>query len=134
MTPQRDVKVRVWDKLTVGLDPENDPCGNIADIEDNTSYAIDVAIYETADAIIKDIEKADDFHNNAILAKLKKKWLVPPVDPEPPEIRTCSGSDIEIIMPDWIDETPTGKKAAKEADKIVRSIKKHQHKKFRGKK
>ncbi|MDD5454048.1 MAG: hypothetical protein PHW62_00910 [Candidatus Ratteibacteria bacterium] len=77
------VKERVWDTLTSGLDPEDDPCGDIDDIKDNTSYAIDITIYETAKSILEDIEKADDPKNNAILVRLKKRWLVPcPLDPK----------------------------------------------------
>ncbi len=131
MTIQKDVKIRVWNKLTAGLDPENDLCGNIDDIKDNTSYAIDIAVFETASAILNDIEKADELNGHAVLVWLKKKWLIPVPDPEPTEIGTCNVSDMEITMPDWVYETPIGKKAAKEADKIVRSIKEHQNIRFK---
>lgn len=118
----KEVKERVWKALTAGLDSEHDPCGYIDDIKDNTSYAIDIAIFETAAAILHDIEKADEPQNRAVLVWLKKKWLVPVPKPEL--------NIPEILVPDWIYETPAGKWAAKEADEIVMSFIKHQHKKM----
>ena len=112
--PQKEVKERVWKLITAGLDPENDVCGCIDDIKDNTSYAIDVAIYETAKAILNDIEKADDSLNRGILGWFKLTWLVPVPDPEP--------NVPDVSMPDWIEETPTGKKATEEANEIFQSI------------
>jgi len=132
--PYKNVKERVWTRLLTGLDPENDPCGNVDDIKDNTSFAIDVAVFETAAAILNDIEKADDFHNNAILVWLKKRWLVPVPEPEPLEIGTCNASEMEIVMPDWIYDTPTGKKAKADADEIVQSIKERRGKKLESEK
>lgn len=135
LKPQKQVKERVWNTLTVGLDPENDPCGNIDDIKDNTSYAIDVAIFETASAILNDIEKADELNGHAVLVWLKKKWLIPVPEPEPMDVGACQNTDLigempEVaILPDFVWETPTGKKAAKEADKIIKSIENHQKKK-----
>jgi len=137
--PQKNVKERVWKSLTDGLDPENDPMGCIDDLKDNTSYAIDLAVFETATAILEDIEKADEPQNHAILVKLQKKWLVPVPDPEPPEIGTCTASDFtkglpEISVPDWMWNTPRGKKIAKEAKEIVQSIEEHQMKKLQDEK
>ena len=117
-SPQEEVKERVWKTLTLGLDPENDELGCIDDIKDNVSYAIDVAIFETANAILNDIEKADDSLNRGILNWFKMTWLVPVRDPE----LTVP----DVSMPDWIEETPTGKKAAKKAKEIVQSIEEHQ--------
>ncbi len=119
LKPQEKIKEIVWNTLTAGLDPEDDPCGNIDDIKDNTSYAIDVSIFHTAEAILKDIEKIDDPKNHAILVWLKKRWLIPVPDPEPMEIGTCA-SDIEIIFPDSIYETPKYQKKKLEDEKRMR--------------
>lgn len=128
--PQEIVKERVWKVLTAGLDPD-DIRGCIDDIKDNTSYAIDVAIFETANAIFEDIWGAAciDCHNKVKVRRyhdIKKKWLVPVPEPEP--------DVLDVSVPDWIYETPIGKKAAKDADMIVQSIKEHQMKKMENEK
>jgi len=136
--PQKAVKERVFSTLTAGIDPDNDPCGNIDDIRDNNSYAIDVTMYETAKAIFDEFNEAAKALDFGVLARLKKKWLVPVRDPEPPEICTCSVHDLvnnlpEISVPDFVMESPVGKKATREANRIIRSIEERQKQRRVGK-
>lgn len=136
--PQKAVKEKVFSTLTVGIDPDNDPWGNYDDIRDNNSYAIDVTMYETAKAIFDEFDEAAKSFDFGVLARLKKNWLVPVRDPELLEIGTCNASDLvkkrpQISVPDFVMESPTGKKATREADKIVRSIEERQKEKKRKK-
>jgi hypothetical protein len=145
-TPQQVIKERVWKHLTRGLDPENDECGCIDDIKDNTGYAIDVAILETARAVLEDLwgSQCIDCHSRAMVAKykeVKKRWLVPVPDPEDDgECDQCGVSSVakamclekvNIIVPDEFYDTPIGKKSQEEAEKIMKSIEEHQMKRIR---
>jgi len=115
---QKKVKERVWKKLTAGLDPDNDPMECIDDIKDNTSYAIDVTIFETGRAIFKELwgDACIDCSSITKVRRFKSimhKWLVPVCKPEP---------NLPDSMPVWIEDTPTVKEAAEEVDEIFASI------------
>lgn len=100
--PRREVKERMLKILISGLAPTDDPCGyidNIDDIDADNSYAIDVAIHETVQAVFEDIWGAAciDCRSKVRVQRfkdIKKKWLVPVRKPEPgvPD-ESCEMSD-----------------------------------------